>query len=211
MSKCPKNASAPSKPSRTSPFLRGKGGGGASSLWTAVVASTCCRSTHHCRRGKLSACARPLALRKHHDSEHRRGAHGSTIRGFLTSFSNQPNSTCFVVCRATWAIESTNGISFGQTSTQFCALPQPAAPVGAHDRFETFGAMKLSARMQIEKAYLVERRGSTKSDAPFTCGHASRQHPHVMQRDSGTPLLDSPATAEVPDRVRASRRNRSML
>lgn len=43
-------------------------------------------------------------------------------------FSSQPNSMCFVVSRATCAIESTSGISFGQTSTQFCDLPQSVMP-----------------------------------------------------------------------------------
>lgn len=41
---------------------------------------------------------------------------------------SQPKSICFVACRETTAIESTSGISFGHTSTQFCALPQSATP-----------------------------------------------------------------------------------
>jgi hypothetical protein len=43
-------------------------------------------------------------------------------------FKSQPNSSRLVVARPTSAMESTSGISLGQTSTQFCALPQSSTP-----------------------------------------------------------------------------------
>lgn len=46
----------------------------------------------------------------------------------LAYFSSHPNSMRFVVSRATCASESTRGISFGHTSTQFCDLPQSVIP-----------------------------------------------------------------------------------
>lgn len=45
-----------------------------------------------------------------------------------TYFNNHPNKSRFVASRDTTARLSTSGISFGQTSTQFCDLPQSCTP-----------------------------------------------------------------------------------
>lgn len=57
----------------------------------------------------------------------RPGHTGRSTRG-PRYFSSQPNSIRFVVSRETAASESTSGISFGHTSTQFCDLPQSVIP-----------------------------------------------------------------------------------
>src|SRR5450759_606394 len=86
-----------------------------------------------------------------------------------------------VVWRPSSAIARVSGIPFGQTLSQFCALPQsvtPPTPISASKRSSLFSA---AVGCSVNSVACPMAAGPMNREWSLTCGHASRQQPHVMQ------------------------------
>ena len=72
--------------------------------------------------------------------------------------SNMRVNILTVVAREAFAIAQVSGISFGQTSTQFWALPQSAMPPSLHQRVEALVLVHRARRVRVEEDHLGDRR-----------------------------------------------------
>ncbi len=69
---------------------------------------------------------------------------------------------CTVTARPARAMEVVRGISFGHTTTQFCALPQCLNATGRGQRFESFGGLHGARGVRVEQHRLADGMGPEK-------------------------------------------------
>ena len=79
---------------------------------------------------------------------------------WLAYRSNQLLIHWTVVARPARPIERVSGMFFGQTATQFWALPQILDAAGGHQRVEPFAGVHLAGAVAVEEHHLADRRGA---------------------------------------------------
>src|SRR6185436_6187252 len=110
------------------------------------------------------------------------GENGAGARAY---FAKNDLIACTVAWRCTAAIDSSSGMSLGQTSAQFPALPQSVTPPSSIITSRRSDLMALPIGLSLKRLTWLITAAPTKWFAGVYCGHASRQHPQAMQRLSG--------------------------